>query len=121
MKKRTKKGFTLIELIVVIAILAILAIIAIPVVSGVVDDANQAAADANARTLELGIKAVMTKENATSTSDIKKSDALTFIGLTSDTQLTEGGKYNFTVASDGSVTGTYSKTAGDIGGTFATE
>lgn len=41
--KKTKAGFTLVELIVVIAILAILAGVAIPVYSGYIKKANQAA------------------------------------------------------------------------------
>ena len=40
--KRSKKGFTLVELIVVIAILAILAGVAIPVYSGYIKKANEA-------------------------------------------------------------------------------
>jgi len=47
----TKKGFTLIELIVVIAILAILAAILIPSLTGYLDRANDAKDEANARAL----------------------------------------------------------------------
>lgn len=46
----TRKGFTLIELIVVIAILAILAAILIPSITNYIDEANVATAKANART-----------------------------------------------------------------------
>ncbi len=49
--KRSKKGFTLIELVVVIAILGILAAILIPVIGGFIDRANEAADGANARNL----------------------------------------------------------------------
>jgi len=54
---RSKKGFTLIELIVVIAILAILAIIAIPTFTTIVNDANQKVAVANARNIATAINA----------------------------------------------------------------
>lgn len=47
----TKKGFTLIELIVVIAILAILAAILIPSLMNYIDRANDAKDEANARSL----------------------------------------------------------------------
>lgn len=47
--KNNKKGFTLAELLVVIAIIAVLVAIAIPVFSAATDKANQAVAEANAR------------------------------------------------------------------------
>jgi len=49
--KKSKKGFTLIELVVVIAILGILAAILIPVISGFITRANVARDQANARSL----------------------------------------------------------------------
>lgn len=51
LKKRKKKGFTLIELIVVIAIIAIIALIAIPKVMGYQDDAKKKADIANAKAI----------------------------------------------------------------------
>ena len=56
MKKNSKKGFTLVELVVVIAILAILAAIAIPVVSSTITSSQRSSALSNAQTLELGLK-----------------------------------------------------------------
>jgi len=49
--KKSKKGFTLIELVVVIAILGILAAILIPVIGGFITRANTAKDLANARSL----------------------------------------------------------------------
>lgn len=101
MKKRSKKGFTLIELIVVIAILAILAIIAIPVVTGLVDRANTSAAEANGRTLELAVKAYITSQGGITTIDGTHVDAaMNAFGLT-DSALINGGKYNYVVTTSG--------------------
>lgn len=64
--KNSKKGFTLVELVVVIAILAILAAIAIPVVSTIINTSSKNAALTDAQTLELAIKeaqADMTAKN----------------------------------------------------------
>lgn len=54
--KNSKKGFTLVELVVVIAILAILAAIAIPVVSTIINTASRNGALSNAQTIELAVK-----------------------------------------------------------------
>ena len=50
--KKSKKGFTLVELVVVIAILAILAAIAIPAVVGIIDNAQKSAKNSNASALD---------------------------------------------------------------------
>lgn len=54
--KNSKKGFTLVELVVVIAILAILAAIAIPVVNSIINTASRNGAISNADTIELSVK-----------------------------------------------------------------
>lgn len=57
---KSRKGFTLIELIVVIAILGILAAILVPSILGYVDQANEAADKANARSVYTAASAVYT-------------------------------------------------------------
>lgn len=54
--KNSKKGFTLVELVIVIAILAVLAAIAIPVVSSIINTASKNGALSNAQTIEAAIK-----------------------------------------------------------------
>lgn len=62
--KRSKKGFTLVELVIVIAILAILAAIAIPVVASVITSANESADKSDAATLDLACKSYYAKVEA---------------------------------------------------------
>ncbi len=64
LKKRNKKGFTLVELVIVIAILAILAAVAIPTVTNVIDTANKNADASNCQTLELALKSASAEEAA---------------------------------------------------------
>lgn len=56
--KQSKKGFTLVELVVVIAILAILAAIAIPAVIGIINSATTSAGASDASTLNNACKSV---------------------------------------------------------------
>mgnify|MGYP000495941430 CR=1 FL=1 len=50
MKKQTKKGFTLVELVIVIAVIAILSAILIPTFGNVISQAKEKAAQEDART-----------------------------------------------------------------------
>jgi prepilin-type N-terminal cleavage/methylation domain-containing protein len=56
MVKNSKKGFTLVELVIVIAILAILAAIAIPVVNSIINTASKNGALSDAQSIELAVK-----------------------------------------------------------------
>lgn len=81
---RSKKGFTLVELVVVIAIIAILAAIAIPVVSATVKSSVVSRAKANSHTIEVAFKeadaAAKAKDNTkyanASANTIKISDVV---------------------------------------------
>ncbi len=70
--KKSKRGFTLVELVIVIAILAIVAAIAIPTASNVIGNANKAADAANAQAIEMAIKTCQAEgiANNTNTSAI---------------------------------------------------
>lgn len=63
MKKRSKKGFTLIELIVVIAILGILALIAIPTFLGMRETANEGTVKSNLRNIQAAAVMYATTSN----------------------------------------------------------
>ena len=54
--KQSKKGFTLVELVVVIAILGILAAIAIPAVIGIISSANESQAKSDASSVNTACK-----------------------------------------------------------------
>lgn len=74
--KKSKKGFTLIELVVVIAILGILAAILIPVIGGFITRANDAANEANARSLYGAIAMALTDQNHGLSDRTESDDAL---------------------------------------------
>lgn len=63
--KRSKKGFTLVEIIVVLVIIAILAAIAIPAMVGWIDKANEKADYANARTVLLAAQTIASETYGT--------------------------------------------------------
>ena len=48
MRKTSKKGFTLTELLIVIAILAIMAAVSVPIISGLINKGTNATEDVNA-------------------------------------------------------------------------
>lgn len=132
MNRKNKKGFTLIELIIVIAIIAILAAILVPSMLGYINDANQATANANARTVYSAASAAAASQlaaNQKATSIAEKDTGTlnktkgTFEG---DLQALLGDGFSgfiaVTVNADGVVTGTTWKqdAAATITGTYAT-
>lgn len=74
--KSSKKGFTLVELVIVIAILAILAAIAIPTVMNVIERANQSSDAANAKTMESALKTQAALDAPTNTLDADANGAV---------------------------------------------
>lgn len=74
-KKNSKKGFTLVELVIVIAVLAIIAAIAIPTVVNVINNANKSTDITNAQSVENAIKTAQSEvaANATNPSDRAKT------------------------------------------------
>ncbi|MDO5111475.1 MAG: prepilin-type N-terminal cleavage/methylation domain-containing protein [Clostridia bacterium] len=64
MNIRSKKGFTLMEMLIVVAIIAILVVIAIPVFQSQLENTRKAVDDANARSVKsLAVTYAMTTEN----------------------------------------------------------
>ena len=76
--KQSKKGFTLVELVVVIAILAILAAIAIPAVIGIINSASNSAGDSDASTMNNACKTVYSSvKSGAITNEDKNNDGST--------------------------------------------
>ena len=54
--EKTKKGFTLVELVIVVAVMAVLVAVAIPTVGAITKSAKESVAETNAQTIESMIK-----------------------------------------------------------------
>ena len=73
MQKRSKKGFTLAELLIVVAIIAVLVAIAVPLFVGALQKAEDATKDANIRAVR-GTAAVYLLENTKDTTKLWPTD-----------------------------------------------
>ena len=102
--KNSKKGFTLIEVIVVIAIIAILAAIAIPTMGGFISQAKQAQVITDATAVKYAIQADLLKEVTPTVDTLNawadETDLVTAIVDTEDAVDTAGEVY-FTVDANG--------------------
>lgn len=92
MKKQTKKGFTLVELVIVIAVIAVLSAILIPTFGNVISEANKNAAQEDARTAYQQFL-IENKENAMVTSD--EYTAYILVEATGTTDALSASKYAF--------------------------
>ena len=104
-KKNSKKGFTLVELVVVIAILAILAAIAIPVVSSTIESSQRSSALSNAQSLELALKEahamLAANDNSVYQDDATVDAVYDEKSLTVESPITIGGdEYNLILGDD---------------------
>ena len=108
--QKSKKGFTLVEIIVVLVIIAILAAIAIPAMTGWIDKANQKAILAEARTVLMAAQTLVSESygvngNATaSATDVKQ---LADVGGTVSAITLTGNKVTGITYDDGKYTATY--------------
>jgi prepilin-type N-terminal cleavage/methylation domain-containing protein len=106
LKKRNKKGFTLIELVVVIAILGILAAILVPVISGFIETANQSADNANARLVYQAAAMWFAANNTASTGTLAASALTPYMGTANYPEAkstTFKGPFTAQVFADGSI------------------
>lgn len=93
---KSKKGFTLVELVVVIAILGILAAIAVPRFTGFTDQAKKAADDA---LMETANKALMLLETSNEKPGSEVKDLLDVVDFLKNKNMLENVekvKFNFT-------------------------
>lgn len=115
-KIQSKKGFTLVELVVVIAILAILAAIAIPAVIGIIGSANESQGTSDAATIDNACKtyyAGIVAGNINNTNKGKVTESLPPVNAA--TQAKQSGANAATVKGALEYNGTWSTISGKLG------
>jgi len=117
--KNSKKGFTLIEVIVVIAIIAILAAVTIPTMIGFIEKANEAQALVDARAVFVAAQAEAMSSGIDFAGTIDADDATAINGwigetlatATNTTVTTSSGKVTALTFDNGTYTATYASSA----------
>lgn len=120
MIKSSKKGFTLVELVVVIAILAILAAIAIPAVIGIINSANESQTASDAATVDNACKTyfsgiVSGTINASNFTPTKQSPADTLPAATASSSVRKTNALAATIGGALEYNGTYETLSGKLG------
>lgn len=115
-KLQSKKGFTLMEMLIVVAIIAVLVAIAIPVFNGALTKSKEAADVANVRATYAEWQTSMLTEN---TAAPTSNDAF-LAGPTGKSTLTLNYPTQLTVDKDGTITYTTTKLADTANGNSKT-
>ena len=96
-KMKSKKGFTLVEIVVVLVILAILAAIAIPAYTGYISKANDRALLAEARTVLMAAQTICSEAFASkATVDVAVIQTLAETPAANHIKVTYNGSYKVT-------------------------
>lgn len=109
MRLKSKKGFTLIELIVVIAIIAILAAILIPRFTGFSEKAKENSTKADARNIAVAVEALLAEGDT----NITATEVEKYMGKSYGTKLVIETDGDFTYTSNG-YKATFTATSGEI-------
>lgn len=107
-KRKNKKGFTLIEMIVVVAIIAILILLMVPNVMRFIQSTNETAANANAKTIFVAAQTYVTDQYTKGTiitgdGRVEKGDPVYDNYIASPEKVMKGATATYTVV-DGAVT-----------------